>query len=82
MSNENLVAPKIHKLLLENLTEIEDEIRSNHKKGSDMAFLYLHLGTIHGLMGDMEQQKIALEIGLQFDPDNPIIRARLAELIC
>jgi hypothetical protein len=75
---DELVDGEMHLVLLKRLTELEDEIRANNKNNRDMAFLYLHLGTIHGLMGDCEQQKFAWEKGFKLDPENPILKTRMA----
>jgi hypothetical protein len=55
------------------LKEIESEIRYDGICPSEKALLFHQLGTVHGLMGDYSQQKIAWEEAKKLDPKNHII---------
>ncbi len=72
----NMLDPEV---VLEVLSEIETEIRNN---GTDYqkALLYHQLGSVYGLMGEENQQKIVWQKGLELDPDNKIIRRSLKSL--
>ena len=67
-------------LLIVVLQEIEAEIRADGVCHEKKAMLFHELGSIHGLMGDEEQQKAAWQQAQKLDPDNKIINASLKSL--
>lgn len=71
------IAPETILLALE---EVEKEIRNNGKCLKERAWLFHQLGSIHGLMGDLAQQKDAWEQALKLDPDNETLKASLKSL--
>lgn len=60
-------------LLITVLHEVEDEIRADGICHQKKAMLFHQLGTIHSLMGDKDQQKVAWQQAQKLDPDNVFI---------
>jgi len=67
-------------ILIAVLHEIEEEIRVDGICYQKKAILYHQLGSIHSLMGDKEQQKVAWQQAQKLDPDNDFIRNSLKSL--
>ena len=67
-------------VILETITEIEEEIRNNGICSVKKAMLYHQLGSVHGLMGDKRQQKNAWQKALELDPANEMVRDSLKSL--
>ena len=66
--------------ILEVLQEVETEIRNDGICPQQKALLYHELGSIHGLMGDKNQQKGAWQKALELDPRSEMIMASLKSL--
>ncbi len=67
-------------VLLETLTEIEEEIRNNGHCQKEKARLYHELGSIHCLMGDQVQQETAWQRAVELDPQSTTFRQSLGSL--
>lgn len=80
MSENEFVDGEMCLVLLETMTEIEGEIRSNGHCTKEKAKLYHQLGSVHGLMGDKTQQEVAWQKAVELDPQSEIFRQSLVSL--
>ncbi|MBN1326042.1 hypothetical protein JW977_03650 [Candidatus Falkowbacteria bacterium] len=81
MSDSQFVDGEMYFVLLDTLTEIEEEIRSNGHSNVEKARLFHQLGSIYGLMGEMNQQKFSWQKAVELDPQSKIFQQSLASLL-
>jgi len=67
-------------VLVEIITEVETQIRSNSLNKGEKAQLFHELGSLYGMIGDLSQQKFAWQQAAQLCPDNDIIRQSLESI--
>lgn len=66
--------------LLKTLAEIWGDILKTGNSPEDEAWLYHQMGSIHGQLGNIEEQKKAWEKAKELDPENDMINSSLQSL--
>ncbi|MDD5340947.1 MAG: hypothetical protein PHC97_00755 [Patescibacteria group bacterium] len=81
MTSENnaMVDGEMHLVLLQVLTEIEQEIRDG-RCPKEKASLYHQMGAILGLMDAREQQEVAWQKAVELNPRSETFRQSLTSL--
>lgn len=66
--------------ILTNIMTIEGRIRANGVPATTQSRLWTKLAFFQGKVGDFSQQKTALDIALELDPNNAWAKKQQAEL--
>lgn len=71
----------ILKSMMENLAVVEEKIKQDGITNSQKSWLLHEKGTLHGMLGQCDQQKAAWLQALQLDPANTMVRQSLEGLL-